>query len=151
MRIHESAYLTQIHGYLKQWDGYTVIGNKPYAKGCYLIRKGYYQPDGIYIMPKVIVSTTTNWDMLQLLTMPGFNPLKALKMFHELKHTPDGLLNMSDDTIDSVASKMRLIEKAVDLLEEGSALAMIFIDTDNAGIQQLIKELKKAWKIVRSN
>ena len=141
MKANENARIVDIKEALAQWPEYDVIGNRPYAKGCYLIRKARIEA-GTYRLPEVVASTERNYDMLRVVESPEFHPSRAHLLTDSLEGT---LFPMAQDYR---PLRRRLLEKAVELFEEDRGLAGLFIQGDGIAtkpVNEVIAELKAVW------
>lgn len=152
MMTEENARVAAIRRMMARWPAYRVIGNRPYAKGCYLVRRGL-MVDGRYAPPEVVLATERNYDMHRVVEHPHFNPWRAVELAERLgvrmidRPVVGGLL-------DPVAPDYRplrrnLCAKAFTLLEEGIQLAELFVDpavlkTQPTGIT--IDKLRDIWR-----
>lgn len=150
------ARLKDMEKMIRCWPDYSIIGNRPYAKGCFLIKKAYINDAGTYVMPKVLLAVRNNFDMMQLITSPGFSPEMALSMavITNQQGLLDGDVILSETALDRVDSKLRLLCKAVDLLNDGRGLAELFL-TESArrdiqdSVERVVGELKIVYRAVR--
>jgi len=152
----ESAKLSDIEKIMEQWPAYAVIGNKSYAKGCFLIKKAYRDGEDIYHLPKVLVAMDKNWDMLQLIQCSKFHPERALSLV--IKTQPRGLLDgivlLNETSTDLLNNKSWLLKKSIELLLEGVELAGLFLtdevrDNINISVKSTVEELKIIHKFIR--
>jgi len=152
----ESAKLSDIEKIMQQWPAYAVIGNKSYAKGCFLIKKAYRDGERVYHLPKVLVAMDKNWDMLQLIQCSKFHPERALSLV--IKTQPrgllEGLISMEETSTDLLHNKSWLLKKSMELLHEGAELAGLFLtdesrDDINIAVNGAVGELKIVHKFIR--
>lgn len=155
-KVVESARLKDIEQVLQRWPEYSVIGNKPYAKGCFLIKKACITATGEYQLPKVVLVMDKNYDMLELVSTHGFHPEQA--QAHVSRNQQKGLLDgdimMSEAIIDQIDDKLRLLVKSVELLKEGRDLGELFLTTDarkdlHNSIDTAVFELKHVYGSVK--
>ena len=145
MKANENARIAEVRAALARWPEYDVIGNRPYAKGCYLIRKARVEK-GQYILPEVVASTERNYDMLRVIESPEFHPSKAHLLTESLEGT---LFPMAQDYR---PLRRRLLEKAVELFDEGMELAGLFLKQDSFAtktVNDAVTELKSLWRSLK--
>ncbi len=153
MMTHENARLTYLEMLLEPWPEYRVVGNRPYAKGCYLIRRARVV-DGLYMPPEVVFATDRNYDMKLVMEHPDFHPARAaavataaVRQRHSSSH-PKGLLD-AEVAPDYRLIRRELCAKAIELLTEGLNLASLFLDEVALASQSTAAstvELRRVWR-----
>lgn len=127
MKIQELQTHFETH-----WPGYTVVGNRPYAKGCYLFRKAETSGAGI-----LVLATKKNWEMAQIVTHPNFNPDDFVK--------DKGKGFFCPEEVAGTPSLALFVLGALDECERGGEIikALTGIDVINWGNLSRVKALRR--------
>lgn len=109
--VVKSARIEDVRKAVIEYPDVYVVGNKPYAKGCYLFRKGEGERP-----PELLLSCESNWRMLEILTQ---NDTSIDHLFGKKKNGPKGLFPQYDS---NPVSAKYILKKALDYLTEGEEL-----------------------------
>lgn len=155
MIADENARIKHLRKLLAPWPEYDVLGNRPYAKGCYLIRRARVEK-GQYLPPEIVYATERNYDMMLIMEHANFHPAraeqcapKAVKSKAPGTGPRGGLLNMTIIPTDHRHTRRALCAKAVTLIEEGLELAALFVDkrtVEESTPGELVTTLKQVWR-----
>ncbi len=133
----ESAKITDVQKAVAGWPELYVVGNKPYAKGCYLFRRGTGET-----APRLLHACDTNWEMLELVTRSEFSPL----MFDKKDSSSKSFFPQYEST-GGVSAKY-VLKKALDYLTEGEELieGLMGIEPLQPGVLRKIYSLWRGMK-----
>lgn len=133
----ESAKIADVQKAVAGWSELYVVGNKPYAKGCYLFQRGSNTT-----APRLLYACATNWEMLELVTSAGFTPRRF-----DRTEIPSKTFFPQYEPANGVSAKY-VLKKALDYLSEGEELIEGLM-----GIQPLregvLKKIYNLWRTMK--